>query len=142
MVEIKLYRQEDIVASYVKSFGINNPLTIEAMQKLVPETSSLKGIIDTLDKYILGELKDFCPSLSDNDAKLALIKMIYLQNKLYQKCDIFALQDKKDWLLNELNRYNIYALPTSFPSKMPHQSITIYNPFLRFREFISHAFRK
>ena len=25
-------------------FGINNPLTIEAMQKLVPETSSLKGI--------------------------------------------------------------------------------------------------
>lgn len=141
MVEIKLYRQEDIVASYVKSFGINSSLTIEAMQKLVPDTSSLKGIVDALDKHILGELKDFCPGL-ENDAKLALIKMIYLQNKLYQKCDIFALKNQKDWLINELNRHNIYALPRPFPSKMPTQSIMLYNPFVRLKGLISHVFRK
>lgn len=143
MVEIKLYRQEDIVASYVKSFGIDNPLTIEAMQKLVPDTSSLKGIIDALDKYVLSELKDFCPDSNlDNDAKLALIKMIYLQNKLYQKYNIFALKDKKDLLIQELSFFNTYALPTSAPSEMPHQSIKIYNPFVSFKGLISHVFRK
>ena len=143
MVEIKLYRQEDIVASYVKSFGINTPLTIEAMQKLVPDTSSLKGIIDTLDKYILSEFKAFCAGSGlEDDAKLALIKMIYLQNQLYKECDIFMPQGKKDWLIEELNRRNIYALPKPFPSQMPTQSITLYNPFVRFKRLISHAFRK
>ena len=143
MVEIKLYRQEDIVASYVKSFGIDNPLTISAMQNLVSDTSSLKDIIDTLDKYILSELKDFCPvQVFDSETKVALIKMIYLHNKLYQKCDIFALQGKKDWLTKELTRHNIYTLPQSAPSQMPTQSITLYNPFSRLTGIIRHALRK
>lgn len=143
MVEIKLYRQEDIIASYIKSFGIDNPHTISAMQKLASATSSLKGIIDVLDQHILHNLQDFCPNQDlDDNARLALIKMIYLQNKLYQKCDIFMCQDKKDWLINELTRHNIYTLPISAPSKMPTQSIKIYNPFLHLIGFIRHVFRK
>ncbi len=139
MAGIKLYRAEEVVREYVYSWRIKDEETIAAMQNLMKEHSdSLQSILTCLEQYVQSQISGFAFASSlPAEQALALAKLIYLQEKLYQKVNIFIPGNRKNDLEQLLNQcWHRYALPATHPSVMAPQAIRIYNPFMRLKFFI------
>ena len=132
MVEINIYQSNDIVEKYISSWNIDDEKTILNFQKYFEgQNVNVVSIISYLDKFILDEVKDFIKPLNINkDSALYLVKLIYLNENLFSKFNIFNLQSKKESFIKELLKHkDYYSLPVQHKIEMPTQTIKIFNPF-------------
>lgn len=148
MVGIKLYQPEEIICNYVKSWGITDDKTISDMQKklAIPVRKSIHHLIFDLEKILQNQQQKLFPEIELSPEHLiAVIKMIYLQQKLYNDFNIFSLpQGKKRKNFQEiiLDNYKKYQLPVITPAKMPAQSIRVINLYFTIRQKIKKKLRE
>lgn len=148
MVGIKLYQPEEIICNYVKSWGITDDKTISDMQKKLanPVRKSIHHLIFDLEKILQSQQQKLFPEIElSPEYLIAVIKMIYLQQKLYNDFNIFSLpQGKKRKIFQEiiLDNYKKYQLPVITPAKMPAQSIRVINLYFTIRQKIKKKLRE
>lgn len=148
MVEINIYQSNDIVENYLLSWGIEDEFFISSFQhKFEGKNFSFFAIITFFEDIIVKNSKQFINSLSlERDYAIALIKLIYLDQKLFLKFNIFDLQNKQDAFIKTLFKFkDYYIFPVQNKMEMIPQSIKIFNPFSIFtsywRKLKNHVFK-
>lgn len=140
MGHIKFYTIEDWITAYLKEWGYSDENTqFEITQKLKSQKSNLHpdDISTLLNEHLLIFIHKILPESSLSDIqKLNYFKMVFLSEKLYEKCQLFQQisTDEEKMLIKCFQKHLYQIAPNIIQANMFRQSIKTFHPFWKIKK--------
>ena len=137
---IKFYTIEDWIAAYLKEWDYSDEETLsDIITQLKAEKQNLHpdDVSTLLNNHLLGFLHTILPESSLTDVqKLNYFKMVFLSEKLYERCRLFhsISAEEEKMLVQNLQKHLYQIVPNIIQANMFKQSIPTFHPLWKIKK--------